>query len=400
MRRPGWGTGPWREALAGGTLVWAASQVVLLLVRVVLRLLGLQRHVSDRAGGGVPDSGGTGWAADLHHWDSNYFLRIASDGYRDGGVEAAFLPGYPLAARGSARVVAAVSGAPPDDLLVPALWAVALVCGWVVAVLTWRVALDHGVPPALATVLLVAGPYSVFLSASYAEGLYLALALTAWLLARRGSWALAGLACGLASGTRVTGLLLAGALALMFLLGAPRRLRRWVGAVGLLLLSSSGLLAYLWWQGVHGGGWDAWTRAQSTWRHGPTPPWTGLYQTAGRVLFASTPDRQLQFGADLVLAGVLVLAVVVWWRRRQLVETALGIAYGVALMTSFTWVSLARNLLTLFPLVLLAADLLRDGAPRGTGRGRPRALVAVVVGTSVTLFSANAVSFALGYWTD
>lgn len=69
-------------------------------------------------------------------------------------------------------------------------------------------------------------------------------------------------------------------------------------------------------------------------------------------------------------------------------------------MTSFTWVSLARNLLTLFPLVLLAADLLRDGAPRGIGRGRPRALVAVVVGTSVTLFSANAVSFALGYWTD
>ena len=62
----------------------------------------------------------------------------------------------------------------------------------------------------------------------------------------------------------------------------------------------------------------AWSDAQTLgWGRTLQWPWEALYQTAGRVLFASTPDRRFQFAMDLLFAAVIVVAVIVLARRTQ-----------------------------------------------------------------------------------
>jgi hypothetical protein len=109
----------------------------------------------------------------------------------------------------------------------------------------------------------------------------------------------------------------------------------------------------------------AWTTAQAIrWHREFHLPWKVFYQTAGRVLFASTTDRRLQFGLDLVFALLLLGAIALWVKRR---DRPAGVYAGLtvaALTTSFTVVSLARNSLTVFPMViLLAALVLNHGGP-------------------------------------
>ena len=57
----------------------------------------------------------TGSFGVLHHWDSGYFLGVASGGYFPAAADASvqsFFPGYPAAARGVAEII--TFGAPTD----------------------------------------------------------------------------------------------------------------------------------------------------------------------------------------------------------------------------------------------------------------------------------------------
>src|SRR5207244_4101387 len=69
--------------------------------------------------------------------------------------------------------------------------------------------------------LLAFAPVAFFFSAPYTESLFLVLSVGAFLAARTGRWALAGLAAGAASGTRSTGALLLLPLLILYLYG-PR----------------------------------------------------------------------------------------------------------------------------------------------------------------------------------
>ena len=62
---------------------------------------------------------------------------------------------------------------------------------------------------------------------------------------------------------------------------------------------------------------------------------------------------------------------------------------AASLMTSNYYLSLARNTLTLFPLVLLLAD-----------HTASRRRFAVCLGLSIALLLFNTVQFASGHWAD
>ncbi len=60
-------------------------------------------------------------------------------------------------------------------------------------------------------------PFAVFMLAGYSEAPFLALAIPAWLLARKGRWEAAAVCAAFASCVRISGLFLALGLAVMFL---------------------------------------------------------------------------------------------------------------------------------------------------------------------------------------
>jgi Mannosyltransferase (PIG-V) len=146
-------------------------------------------------------------------WDSSYYVFTAQHGYEALG-QTAFFPFYPLVMRAVATVTY-------SEVVAGVL--VSLVSFAVALVLLHRLAdIDFGPAVARRTVWLLAlFPASVFFSAVYTEGLFLALSVGAVYAARRGSWAWAGALGGMAALTRNTGVLIGVAVLLMYLYG-PR----------------------------------------------------------------------------------------------------------------------------------------------------------------------------------
>src|SRR5690606_13861437 len=92
-------------------------------------------------------------------------------------------------------------------------------------------------------------PFAVFMLAGYSEAPFLALALPAWLLARRGRWEAAAICAALASTIRITGLFLAFGLAVRFLVAENGlRERGWRSAPWLVLpaVPVALFMGYLW----------------------------------------------------------------------------------------------------------------------------------------------------------
>jgi len=133
------------------------------------------------------------------HFDSGWYVNIADNGYsytKGQQSSIAFFPGYPVTLRG----VAAVVGSDPiaGTLLT-------LVSGLAVALLwwTWLRARLEGRARMLAFSLLLLFPYAWFLYGTlYADALFLAFVLGAFVLVDRRRWVLAGMVGALATATR------------------------------------------------------------------------------------------------------------------------------------------------------------------------------------------------------
>ena len=133
------------------------------------------------------------------HWDAEWFLRIARDGYDE--VSAAFFPLYPalLALLGSSLVWGTL---------------LSLVAAGLGAVCVFRIAQAKlGGDGAHDTILVLAlFPTAFVFTAVYSDGLFLLLSAASFLAAERGRPWLAGIAGGLAVATRSMGLALLPAL--------------------------------------------------------------------------------------------------------------------------------------------------------------------------------------------
>lgn len=304
-------------------------------------------------------------------WDSDWYLRIAENGYGWPSSTPAFFPLYPLLVGGIGRVLGG------QFLLAGVV--VSLVAGAAAFVLLYRlVASRLGREDAARSVLYLAlFPTSLFLGAVYGESLFLLLAVATFALAERGRLGWASVVAGLALLTRAQGIALLPVLAVF-----AWRERRWQGLLYLgvpLVLFASFPIALELWIG-HGLGFvdaqDVWERSLA-----PLGPLGGLVQAVGE--------------GDVVgpsFAVVMLALAVLAWR-------VLGAPYAVYAVGALSLpmalpserlgglYSFPRFALAAFPCLVALAVLGRDR--------RVNALVVAVLATGLAVY---VVRWALWYW--
>jgi 4-amino-4-deoxy-L-arabinose transferase-like glycosyltransferase len=338
-----------------------------------------------------------GYATDIWaRWDSDFFIRIAQDGYDK--TSAAFHPLYPALLAGLGR---ALFG---HYVLAGVL--VSLLAALGSFALLYRLAAARlGANGARSAVLYLAVfPMALFLQAVYSESLFLLLVLGAFALGERNRFAAAGVVAGLAILTRAAGLGLLPSLAL--LAWRHRERFRALGGVALAVPVAAAYPLVLWQQ--VGDPW-AFAHAQDRWhRHfSPAGPFGGIWDGLvagwhgaeqfvtghGAHVSGASPmhaaAENVQALAFLVL--FLALTVVVW--RRFGVVYGLFAAVSLAIPLSYPssrWplLSIPRFGLVIFPLFLALAALTA---------GRPRAHSAVVA-CSALLLGVTVVQWALWQW--
>lgn len=304
--------------------------------------------------------------APFQQWDANHYLHIARDGYfpADAGPwtagwdnREAFFPGYPLLLRAVHVIV-------PDWTAAGLL--ISLVAGAVAVLALARIARAYVPEDAdghRTVLFLLLSPCAVFLAAGYTEALFLAFALPAWRAAQGQRWGWACTLTALATTVRVSGLFLAAAIAVLFVLSVRIR-RDWRGWRGAAWLALPALppLAYSWYLHAHTGDWMAWKHAQERgWYrefHTPWEAWTNTWNAAfGGV---HTTGYAAMFQAELAAMVVGLVLVALLARRRRWPE-AVYVALSLwALGTSYWYTSVPRATLLWWPLWIgLAAVSLR-----------------------------------------
>ena len=317
-------------------------------------------------------------------WDSVFFLRIAEHGYD--GTTAAFYPLYPG--------LVALLGRVFFGHYVVAGIVVSLAAALGAFLLLQRLAEEHlGADGARRAVLYLAVfPTALFLQAVYSESLHLLLVLAAFVLAERGRFAGAGIVAGLAILTRVTGLALLPALALLAWRNRDR-VRSFTGLA--LAVPVAAVYPLLLWQQID----DPWAfvHAQERWhRHlSAAGPLGGIWD-ALRHWVPPGADRQHAIavnGEALVVLALLIALTALAWRR-------FGAPYGLFAAVSLAiplslpsdrWplLSMPRFGLVIFPVFLALAVL----------GGRPRVHTAIVAVGSLFLGVAAA-QWALWQWVS
>ena len=369
-------------------IVWLASRGYFLAAAGLMALLHrLPSHP------GTPAQ----WPFTVYsRFDAGHFVRIARQGYfaTDNGAPAhdeAFFPGYPLAARFLAQLVGAGSGSDAPFLVAMSL--ITSIGALVSAVLLWKLTAEVSTPTVahVAVAVLLFGPYSVFLMASYSEAPFLAFALAAWLLARNGRWWAASAAASVACVIKVNGLFLVAGLLVMYCVSIRQRGRR---AVRLEVVSFAlplfATASYFWWLHTRTGSWTTWfDEERAGWGRERVAPWTALANSVGQVFTAGTPH--VQSCLELIFAALLVGCLIVLGRRGQWPElTYVGLT-AAALLTSTHYLSVPRSLLVCFPAIVVIAQWLRRPGSRSLR------WAAIAGATGVLLL--NTFTFMTDRWT-
>jgi Mannosyltransferase (PIG-V) len=315
-------------------------------------------------------------------WDFHHFWGIALYGYGGeptGVPNEAFFPALPaLLAFGAELGI--------RHVLVGLL--LSLVAGAVAAVALARLGDLDGGPGIgrLAVVMWAFAPPAVFLAAPYTESLFLGLALPAWLSARRGRWAFAGLLAAAACTVRVSGVFLAAAIAVQWL---TTREKRWPDLPWLIVpaVPLAGWMLYL---RLTTGDWLAWLHAQAEeWHRSFTSPWVTFANTWDAGFGGTqTPGFAWMFRAEIVamIIGLTLTVLLLVWRRWG-EATWIGLQV-VAFGTSFWYFSVPRATLLWWPLWIALAVVV----------ARRRWMLWAYLAISVPLMSVWAAAFLTGRW--
>jgi hypothetical protein len=213
---------------------------------------------------------------------------------------------------------------------------------------------------------LLMSPFGLPLFNAYTEPVLLALALPAWIAARRNVWWLAGLLASAAVLTRVTGLSVAFGVGVWWLLsrwpvgGSARQASSWGRWTRRLLAPSLGwvllpLACYLGWLAYLRsitGRWDSIVSAQDRiWNRQVVAPWTGLVRSLAEW---DAPGygyvMRREVSATLFLGVVVVL--LAW--KRMWPELAFAASAWLVLTSNSLWIGGGMRAVTvMFPLWML-----------------------------------------------
>lgn len=305
-------------------------------------------------------------------WDSEWFLKIAEEGYSWPSSTPAFLPLYPF-------LVALLGFALFGHFLFAGV-VVSLAAGAGAFVLLYRLTVDRlGAEAGTRAVLFLAvAPTSLFFGAVYSESLFLLLAVATFLAAEKGSFWKAGGLAGLALLTRSAGLALLPAL-VVFAWRAPARGRALAGvAVAPALFLVYPLLL------------GAWIGRPLAFLDAQKVVWERRLSPAGPIggLIAAAQDRQV---LDLAVVVVVAALGVVAWRR-------IGVPYGLYVLGSVALplavysnkaplLSVQRFVIVAFPAFMALATVVRSR--------RATLVTAAILAAGLVTY---VVRWALWYW--
>jgi Mannosyltransferase (PIG-V) len=280
-------------------------------------------------------------------YDSGWYLAIARSGYvyvPDGRSNIAYFPVYPLLMRYIGRIF----GRAPADF-----YLAGILISWSAFVLA-AVALYHLASLDLprrraerAPLFAAIFPFAFFFGVVYTESLFLLLIVVCFYCFRTRQWAIGGIAGGLATATRVNGILMLPALALIAWRAAEPNARDRIRAANGLLLVASGVVIYSLFvyrlTTIPGGSHNPleWAVTLERWGYYPGgAPWTPLLRLVSNLLVRPyaylTGDPMAPYDTLNGLAALAVVATLPFvWRR-------LGAAYGLFVAANL-WLPLSSG---------------------------------------------------------
>jgi hypothetical protein len=331
----------------------------------------VSRFQEDPEGTGVPAFAGQWFWGGWSRFDAGWYLSIAGNGYvhpPEGQSPVAFFPAYPTVVRGVGNLI--------DNMSLAGIL-VTIACGLAASLLFWRWCRDR--LPATAAFVAVAAllvyPYGWYLyGAVYADALFLASALAAFVLLERDRPLLAGLAGALASAARPVGLAVTaglvvcalerrGALQGRWRLGLPRRidLRRVRLRDTGVLVSIAGLAGYCIYLWHRFGDPFLFSTVQQYWEQPAGPrTWLKLY-LGGQILWGD--DRVMVYGhvAQAILTVAFFVAIPFVGRRFGWgYATYVFVLVAIAAVGSKDFQGLGRYLIAAFPVFALAGEWLAE----------------------------------------
>ncbi|HEX4191290.1 MAG TPA: mannosyltransferase family protein [Marmoricola sp.] len=293
-----------------------------------------------------------------NRFDSTYYLAIAQHGYSaNSGPEWVFYPLYPLLV----RILSVFFGGGNAGTLFAALVISNAAAVGTAAVLYLLVRAEWGRDVARRTSLYLAVfPLAFYLSAPYAESLFVLLCVSCLLLTRQHHWIAAGAVAALAAATRPPGVMLGFVILCEVVLVIRRNREDGFGtyllrpALGLALVPV-GLLAFLAWGEHVTGDWLTTFHVNAhVWGRQLAFPWTAIangFRTAGW----GNPGDYLFGLLNLVVLLAWLVGVVAMARRFRPTYTVFTVALFVLSVTSSDLQSLGRQALPLVPLLVLLA---------------------------------------------
>ncbi|WP_212830348.1 mannosyltransferase family protein [Catellatospora sp. TT07R-123] len=378
----------WRESVRAGLVTWVAG---LLMYAAATYFAWLPVQDLPAKAGDAP-TGFEGALDAWNRWDVAWYLPIADTGYAPDPLRAAFFPLYPMLVR-AVQTVTTLSTFHAAMLVSVLACLAALIL--VHRLATELLDAEHG---RRAAFYLLAFPTGLYLVAAYNESLFVALAVGALYCMRCGRWWWAGLLCGLAGATRLTGVLLGLAFVYEYLRQRDWSVRRvrW-DALAALLVPLGVVLYALHLQRTLGSA-TAFLDVQSHWfRSGYQPPWTTWREVIRLISEGTTyqPDT-VRNTVNLVTSvgslALLGLAVAGPWRLGRGAHYLIAFALPAMLLpvvnpvhNYYPLASVWRYFLECLPAFLVLA---RMGADRTFDRIYP--VVAVgVQGVMVVTFVQN-----------
>lgn len=286
-------------------------------------------------------------------WDASHYLTLASEGYGPATAAPELIVHPPLFPLLVAVVAVVTRDVALSGLIVTAIAAVACVL-----LLETLARQELGAAGAAAPWVLLTFPTAYALHLPLSDGVFLALALGAFLSARSGRWAPAGALGALATLTRVTGTLLLPALAVEALLEGRRsgRVRLAWAWLALIPFAYAVYLGMNWL--VTGDPFAFVTAYRVAWGKQLDWPWVGIAQL---FRLATDPANAWPLWWGEIAFVFIGLVATIASARRLAPSYAVWVGGNWLLATSTTLIaSVPRYTLAMFPLFFLLAPAMRS----------------------------------------